>query len=145
MEQKENKILKAVRSKEVNQLRELLRAPSLDAWELNEAASAAAAATEPLYVTLLFKAGAAGAGSFEVLRDLLAVGAEPNIQNQESVTPLCASAAQGHTACVDLLLRAGADPNGRGAASQSRRFSLRQLMVMRPWWGFSSRPVRTFP
>jgi hypothetical protein len=124
-----NSVLDAVRNDELDQLRESLRRPALDATQLNEAAAVAAGAGKPLYATLLLRAGAdpdlirphlkelvtnaAGEGLFEALKDLLKMGGDPNAPNQESVTPLCASAAYGHTGCVELLLKAGADPNRR--------------------------------
>jgi ankyrin repeat protein len=127
---KVNIILDAVANDQIDRLREILRNPTLDATEVNQAAAVAARAVKPLCVTLLVGAGAdpkvirphfqelvtkaAGEGSFDALKSLLAMGADPNAPNKESDTPLFASAAYGHVSCVNLLLKAGADPNKRG-------------------------------
>ena len=127
---RENKILDAVRREQVEWLRGLLRDANLDPSDLTDATVAAASTGNPLFTTLLVPAGAdlrfgqalpsrtmtkaSRDGSFGLLKDLLAMGADPNARNDKSVTPLCAGSVHGHAACVDLLMKAGADPNARG-------------------------------
>jgi hypothetical protein len=48
----------------------------------------------------------------DLLRQLLEMGADPNVGDLR-LTPLCAAAERGYTACVKLLLKAGVDPNRR--------------------------------
>ena len=60
----------------------------------------------PLYL-------AAVQGETEIVRILLAAGADPNKESfaEDQGAPLCAAAAWGHTDIVRLLLEGGADPN----------------------------------
>lgn len=55
---------------------------------------------------------AARGNQIDLLRQLLEMGADPNVGDLR-YTPLCAAAERGHTSCLNLLLEAGADPNLR--------------------------------
>lgn len=49
-------------------------------------------------------------GSLEVLNELLAAGADPNIRNNSGSTPLHYAASQNNINAIKALLAAGADP-----------------------------------
>jgi outer membrane protein assembly factor BamB len=53
----------------------------------------------------------AGTDRLDLVKDRLARGADPNAPGKDSVTPLQAAAKGGRAQIVELLLRAGADPN----------------------------------
>lgn len=54
-------------------------------------------------------------GYLNVVRFLLANGADINARNNQSATPLHLAAAKGHKAVCEFLLTSGADVNARGA------------------------------
>ncbi|QID16205.1 ankyrin repeat domain-containing protein [Nitrogeniibacter mangrovi] len=58
---------------------------------------------------------AAADGRAELVRKLLAAGADPDRRGEAGFTPLGVAALRGHAAVVRLLLRHGADPDKRGA------------------------------
>lgn len=62
---------------------------------------------------------AALAGRDDVVRALLARGADPDRVAGSGFTPLGAAAFRGHRSTVRVLLRSGADPTLRGATGQT--------------------------
>ena len=60
-------------------------------------------------------ARAAAAGQTEVVRKLLAAGADPDQRGEQGFTPLGAAALRGHALVVRLLLRHEADPDRKSA------------------------------
>ena len=50
-------------------------------------------------------------GRDDILELLLSKGANPNIENSRSTTPLHKAAQRGELKCLILLLKAGADVN----------------------------------
>jgi uncharacterized protein len=58
---------------------------------------------------------AARIGNTSNLERLLALGADPNAQDNNSSTPLHQGALNGNLPCLKLLLEAGADPDARDA------------------------------
>jgi ankyrin repeat protein len=57
---------------------------------------------------------ASRAGHIGMVGNLLAAGADPNVQGGSSRNALCAAAYSGHDAIVNMLIRAGADVNAQG-------------------------------
>ncbi len=62
------------------------------------------------------------AGSEDVVRELLARGADPNVAANYGVTPLMLASAGGKPVIADLLLRAGARPNQRDLFGKTALF-----------------------
>lgn len=87
-------------------------------WLIN---AAAANARDGLGTPLLQLA--AQKDDVEMVRLLLAKGADPDQMNRVGMVPLAFAARFGHTACVELLLEAGADTNMTG-----ERYQLTALM-----------------
>lgn len=64
----------------------------------------------------------------------LLLGADPNLQNEESLTPLMNVAYEGDAGTVELLLRCGADPNrtdrwGRNALSVASTQEVKRILL----------------
>ncbi|KAK7486407.1 hypothetical protein BaRGS_00022331 [Batillaria attramentaria] len=56
---------------------------------------------------------AADYGQDKVMEFLLSKGAKVNQPDKYGITPLLAAIFEGHTSCVRILLKKGADKNGR--------------------------------
>ncbi|MBT0962716.1 ankyrin repeat domain-containing protein [Denitromonas iodatirespirans] len=95
----------------------LLRAARADDWPAVLAQLKAGA--NPNVVDAEWRGGvlarAAGAGQTEVVRKLLAAGADPDQRGEQGFTPLGAAALRGHAPVVRLLLRHEADPDRKSA------------------------------
>ena len=58
---------------------------------------------------------AAREGHTDVIRTLIAAGADPNVRNIDNTIPLHCAAEGGHAKAVVTLLESGADPNARNS------------------------------
>jgi len=56
-------------------------------------------------------------GETELVRSMLARGADPDAEDTNERTALMAASIQGHTEVVELLLKAGANPNKKDSPS----------------------------
>jgi ankyrin repeat protein len=70
--------------------------------------SYAAPVEQPIFIAI-----AAGDSNIEIVRRLLAGGAEVNIRNNEGISPLFLAVTQGAVRITAMLLDVGADPNVR--------------------------------
>ncbi|EDW52408.1 myotrophin [Drosophila sechellia] len=62
---------------------------------------------------------AADFGQLNVLKFLISLGADINKKDKHGITPILAAIWEGHTSCVELLLKVGADKNGSTPDGQS--------------------------
>lgn len=97
--------------------------PACVALLLERGADVEAASRNPMRVRPLH--AAAAGHSLEIVRLLLAAGADPNVRQQAGFTPLQAAALHGDLEMVEVLLDAGADPalrsdDGKSAADLAR-------------------------
>lgn len=86
---------------------------------LERGAEVDAEAANPTRVHPLHSAVAGG--HTEVVRRLLAAGADPNAHQQQGFTPLMGAAAGGQGEILELLLTAGADPAARSDDGKTAR------------------------
>ncbi|EDW88799.1 myotrophin [Drosophila yakuba] len=62
---------------------------------------------------------AADFGQLNVLQFLINIGADVDRKDKHGITPILAAIWEGHTSCVELLLKKGASKNGSTPDGQS--------------------------
>ena len=70
---------------------------------------------------------------FEVVRELLRAGANPNMQNSYGFTALMFASEYGHTKIVKLLLEGGANPNIQNSMSNYDNYMAPQAQPFYDW------------
>ena len=86
----------------------------------------------------MFLFGGGQLGQLRLACLLLEAGADPCVQDHRGVTPLALAAQQGWAVAVDVLLRAGAQPNVVGKCSASVvLFDCCVVMVATPQLSFA--------